>query len=83
MSNYYLKAKKKKKHTNKHTKTFKLKTLLASNLCLHEKRAQISLTLLLSPLKNEKNQDNCNRFIRLKAISSSSDNPKWRGFYLR
>ena len=30
-------------------------TLLANNLCLQEKRAQISLTLLLSPLKNEKN----------------------------
>ena len=56
MSNYYLKAKK-KKQTNKQTKTFKLITLLASNLYLQEQRARISLTLLLlsySPLKNKK-----------------------------
>ena len=73
MSNYYLKAKK-KKQTNKQTKTFKLITLLTNNLCLQEQRAWISFNLLLSPLKNKKNQDNCNRFIRLKAISSSIDN---------
>ena len=53
MSNYYLKAKK-KKQTNKQTKTFKLITLLANNLYLQEQRARISLTLLLSPLKNKK-----------------------------
>ena len=65
MSNYYLTAK--NKQTNKNTQADI--TLLANNLYLQEKRAQISLTLLLSALKNKKNQDNCNRFIRLKAIS--------------
>ena len=50
MSNYYLTAK--NKQTNKNTQADI--TLLASNLYLQEKRAQISLTLLLSPLKNKK-----------------------------
>ena len=76
MSNYYLKAKKKKTDKQTHKNIQADITLLVNNLCLQEQSARISFNLLLSPLKNKKNQDNCNRFIRLKAISSSSDNSR-------
>ena len=46
------KSQKKTNNTQKHSSWY---NLIANNLYLQEKRARISLTLLLSPLKNEKN----------------------------
>ena len=45
-----------KSQKNKQThKNIQADNLIANNLCLQEKRARISLILLLSSLKNEKN----------------------------
>ena len=46
------KSQKKQTNKQKHSSWY---NLIANNLYLQEKRARISLTLLLSPLKNEKN----------------------------